>query len=125
MSKGPCAKQRVQCHIVYPNGESYWGENECLTPQQNCLRGDLPSGEGYELCHEVCKQLGHAEAVAVREVLNNPEHVPVSSGGRAYLYGHTYFCKDCKAILHRAGVTELYVMGGAVELSELPPPSYK
>lgn len=97
---GPCAKAVVRCTIVSPNGNQFIGENVCQNPQPTCPR--LP-GEGYEKCTTICRQLGHAEAVAAYLAGDR------AIGGTAYLTGHTYACEPCKAALAAVGVFTIVI----------------
>jgi hypothetical protein len=103
MSNGPCVKQRVFCTIIAPNGQRWKGENYCVNPQSVCPRADMPTGVGYELCRDVCRQVGHAEVVAASLAGTGAQ------GATAYLEGHTYACDNCKATLKAAGVVEIIV----------------
>ncbi|WP_291732373.1 hypothetical protein [Leisingera sp. F5] len=91
-------------------GDYVVGENWCLNPQNSCPR--LPR-EGYEKCASVCRQIGHAEAVAVRLA---GEH---AAGARAYLEGHTYACQSCQEALFGAGVESLSVSPPPVKKDEV------
>lgn len=103
MKTGPCAKKRVICTIVAPNGQTrVTAENECLNPQPVCPR---EPGEGYEKCKSICQQFGHAEAVAVHLA----EIMGFAKGGHAYVEGHTYACRDCQERLFGAGVAALTI----------------
>lgn len=97
---GPCAKVRVRCTITTPSGEQFVGENVCQSPQDTCPREE---GEGYEKCQSICRQLGHAEAVAAYLAGD------AAKGGWALLEGHTYACDPCKAALASIGVTKIVV----------------
>ena len=97
---GPCAKTKVRCTIIAPNGDQFVGENVCQNPQTVCPRTD---GEGYEKCASICRQLGHAEAVAAYLAGDSAQ------GGTAFLEGHTYACDPCKAALLAIGVEEIVI----------------
>lgn len=103
--KGPCAKQRVICTIVAPDGRRWVGENECRNPQGACPRAGMPTGQGYELCKSVCEQIGHAEEVAATAAGRS------AVGGIAYIEGHTYACAPCKAALSEIGVHDILFVG--------------
>ena len=49
-----CAKQVVGAFAIVDN-VLYVGTNECLNPQKVCPREGMKTGEGYELCRDVCK----------------------------------------------------------------------
>ena len=102
-----CAKRRVLCKIELADGRSIVGENACLNPQQLCPRQDLPTGVGYELCKDVCKQVGHAEEVAVSLLREGDRPT------KATITGHNYVCDNCKSILRSVGITEVEVVFNA------------
>ncbi|MDP3328757.1 hypothetical protein [Parvibaculum sp.] len=97
---GPCAKTTVRCTLVTPSGERIVGTNECANPQAACPRAP---GEGYEKCQSICRQLGHAEVVAVMRAGER------ARGSRAYIEGHTYACMNCQHALFGAGVKSVSV----------------
>jgi len=98
---GPCAKQTVTATLISKSGRRYVGSNYCLNPQTVCPRGDLPSGVGYELCVDVCQQVGHGERVAIR--LAGADAL----GSTIYVEGHTYICELCQQDAAQAGVERL------------------
>ncbi|WPP05491.1 hypothetical protein [Methylocella tundrae] len=103
MSRGPCAKQIVRATIVAVDGSRFVGENDCANPQPVCPRKDLPTGVGYELCHDVCGQSSHAEIAALKAA------GAAARGGAIYLEGHSYACENCRAACLAAGIARIYV----------------
>ena len=101
-----CAKQVVTATMVTPAGEQFVGENVCRRPRPVCLRAGLPTGVGYELCRDVCDQIGHAETVALALAGER------ARGAGMYLSGHTYACGACQAACEGAGIVEI-VIGAA------------
>lgn len=101
---GPCAKVRVFCTLVHPDGRRWSGENVVRRPQPVCPRGDLPSGTGYALCRDVCDQVGHAEVVALAAAGAD------AAGCTAYVVGRDFVCYDCQAQLVASGVRR-FVLG--------------
>lgn len=97
---GPCAKATVRCTLVTAAGEHIVGTNHCENPQAVCPRAP---GEGYEKCASICRQVGHAEVVAVNLAGAR------ARGARAYLEGHTYACMACQHALFGAGVISFSV----------------
>ena len=89
---GKCAKQPVIAVIKSIKDEFYFGLNSCDAPQETCPRGDMPSGEGYEMCKDICKQTNHAEVNACIFAGES------AKGATLYLIGHTYCCDHCKKI---------------------------
>lgn len=96
-----CAKKRVTCFITTKDCDVFVGENTCENPQSTCPR--LP-GEGYEKCHTICQQHGHAEIMA----LLNAGQADLK-GATAELYGICYSCKPCAKALKDAGIKELTI----------------
>jgi len=97
-----CAKQTIVAVIV--NGTDYWvGTNWCRYPQRVCPRGDLPSGEGYELCKSVCGQEHHAEVDACFKADTG------ARGADLYLIGHSYCCDNCKIIMDLFGIKNIHI----------------
>jgi deoxycytidylate deaminase len=101
--KGPCAKQTVTATIIAENGDTYLSTNYCLNPQVSCPRAGLLTGEGYELCKDICRQVGHAEVNAITLAGVN------AVGATLYLKGHTYACDGCKQAAKEAGIKEIVI----------------
>lgn len=100
---GPCLKQTVRATIITPDGEWFIGTNHVENPQPSCPRADLPTGVGYELCRDICRQPAHAEVNALFEAGYR------ARGATLYLEGHTYACEPCKAACAAAGITEIVI----------------
>ena len=98
MKPGPCAKLTTTATITTKDGKKFVGQNWCANPQEKCPRGDMPTGEGYELCREVCQQIGHAEVVAC--FIAGPH----AKGAELELEGHHYFCDNCLKIMVKYGI---------------------
>lgn len=98
---GPCAKQRVFCTIIASDGTSYTGENYCENPQPVCPRAE---GEDYTKCRVICKQVGHAEEVALSLAGES------ARGSEVVLTGHDYYCPSCQMKLFDAGVQHISVL---------------
>jgi hypothetical protein len=99
---GRCVKQEVVA-VIHNNGKFWIGRNDCLNPQYKCPRGDMPSGQGYDLCKTVCKQIGHAEEVACKEAGEEAE------GGELVLFGHNYCCDKCVNIMKEHKLKGYYI----------------
>lgn len=96
-----CPKQRVKATLVLPGGRVYVSENHIQDiPVSGCPRKDLPHGEGYHFCKEICHQAGHAEE-NVLQMAKGRE----MTGGVIYLEGHTRLCSNCARLCSDAGVT--------------------
>lgn len=100
---GKCAKQEVIAIIVNKN-KVFKGTNNCLNPQEICPRKDMESGEGYELCKDICQQTNHAE---VNACINAGE---AAKGSTLYLFGHSYCCDNCKRIMSEYGIKEVIII---------------
>lgn len=98
-----CAKQTVTATIIAADGRRFVGTNYALAPQPSCPRGDMPSGQGYELCVSVCQQKAHAEVNAIAEAGDQ------ARGAVLYLEGHSYVCAACTAACAAAGIAEFIV----------------
>jgi hypothetical protein len=102
---GPCAKQRVIAEIVTPDGARFYGENLCENPQKECPRTGLPTGVGYEMCRDICRQNSHAE---VHAIVNAGA---AARGATLILHGHSYACDKCKAAAKKAGIIKIEISG--------------
>lgn len=92
---GPCAKQRVTCHVyLHDDGRTFVGENLCVNPQQACPR---TPGEGYRKCFSVCGTIGHAEEVALRQM--RLAGFGPSDVRAVEIRGHYGPCASCHALL--------------------------
>ena len=99
----PCLKQQTYCLIVRENGKTYSAFNSCDVDGDICprVKANCPSGTGYELCKST-----HAEANAAAISAIDKEYP-----GEAYLWGHTYACKDCQEALTAVNVNTIHLMG--------------
>ena len=100
MKNNLCAKQTTIAVIVKEN-RFYVGTNWCETPQKECPRKDLPSGEGYEMCRDICHQNAHAEVDALLKAGTD------ARGGTLYLIGHTYCCDNCLKAMQEYGIEKV------------------
>lgn len=98
MRAGPCAKRRVRCTIVAPDGRAVTGENWCENSQPTCPR---KPGEGYDKCHAICMQVGHAEEVALDMARAEGFRL---EGAIAVIAGHEHVCGGCQGALKSAGI---------------------
>jgi len=102
--KGKCAKVTTIA-IIVNNGEYWVGTNWCEIPQETCPRDEqgFKTGEGYELCKDVCLQRYHAEIDAcINAGLN-------AKGADLYLIGHYYCCDDCKKVMKEFGIKNIHI----------------
>lgn len=98
-----CAKTRVRCTLHTLDGDSIVGENDCLNPQETCPRDAF---EGYDKCHSICKQIGHAEEVALAKAKAAGVNV---KGAAALVEGISHVCRSCQEKLYDAGVAWISV----------------
>jgi len=99
---GICAKQTTIAIIT--NGNKFWvGTNECKNPQDKCPRKGMKTGEGYELCKQICKQEFHAEVNACMKAGIG------AKGATLYLIGHYYCCEGCKRVMDEFGIAEVII----------------
>lgn len=98
-----CARQ-LTVAIIVNKGKFWVGSNSCDNPQKRCPRGNMPTGIGYELCKDICKQTGHAEENACRAAGKS------AKGGTLYLIGHTYCCHKCMKIIKRSGIIKVVIL---------------
>lgn len=99
-----CLKQIVKATVVSTSGQMFTGFNH--TTKDNggvCPRADMRSGEGYDLCRDVCGQSGHAE---INALLNAGEQ---ANGGVIYIEGHTYACDACKSKCDEYGIVSIII----------------
>ena len=104
-----CAKQVVTA-IIYADGKEIKGENWCENPQSECPRKDMPTGEGYELCHDICKQHSHAEVDACEKAGD------LAKGADLYLFGHYYSCEGCISVMKRYGIKTVHIINKSITL---------
>jgi len=105
----PCVKQTVYCCIVSACGtKTAFGTNWGTVKVDECPRGNLPSGEGYEMCKEICKQQFHAETDAIENAMSSSNFE--LRGATLYLTGHTFMCDDCLYAARCAGIKKAYCL---------------
>jgi deoxycytidylate deaminase len=68
-----------------------------------CPREGMKTGEGYEKCKDICKQVNHAEVDACNHARGR------AHGGTLYLIGHSYACNNCIEIMKKYGIKELVI----------------
>lgn len=102
-SKGKisCVKRPVFCVIVTKKEEYIFGSNWMNNPVIECPRANLPTGEGYHLCKEVCDQTFHAELDALSKACKLEV---ITWGASLYLTNHTYCCNNCINAMRASGI---------------------
>jgi len=86
-----------------------------LHKERLCVRRALkiPSGEKYWLCPGCASSKEHAEARAVRDVIQKRHD---ARGAELYLWGHWWACKPCWDSLLSLGIERIYLMEGSERL---------
>ena len=102
---GPCVKQTVTATVMATNGDLYIATSHCMRPQVICPRAEMPTGEGYHLCRDICLQPAHAELNALAFAGMR------AIGAKLIVEGHTYACNSCEVGARAAGVVTLVVNG--------------
>mgnify|MGYP003740357159 CR=1 FL=1 len=101
-----CAKQTTVAIVMKDGCFISMGTNNIMNPVFSCPRIEqgCKTGEGYNLCKEICEQKGHAEEVALTQYPQG-----VYKGATVYLIGHTYACKECIDLMRSSGINELII----------------
>lgn len=89
------------------NGSEIHKLQGCERKKQN-----IPTGEGYELCNG-CHPENHAEQKAITFV---QESALLVEGADLYLWGHWWCCESCWEAMIEAGIGNVYLPEGAVDL---------
>ena len=107
---GECNKQTTVAIVV--NGPRHFiGSNSCKDPRINgCPRDafNMPSGEWYFYCTDVCKQKYHAEVDAIRKAGKH------AKGATLFLVGHNRICNDCREAADKAGIERIIIVGDII-----------
>lgn len=113
-----CAKQKVGAVVVSKDGTVIGlGNNDTTETFDVCPRdtAGCVSGQGYEMCHDICGQNFHAETAALvymgslrAKVFGSVNFHDTS----LYLYGHWYCCANCLEEIAKAGITRVYTLDG-------------
>lgn len=101
----PCLKQTVKAIIVTQDGQRILGSNAINNDVDICPRvvENMPTGEGYHLCKDVCNQNEHAEVTAIQNAKKQGMDI---QGATLMLTGHTYCCDNCISSMKEAGITK-------------------
>lgn len=84
------------------------GLDYCPRTQRGC-----EFGKDYDPCRAVCRQHGHAEAVAICEAQSAGHDL---SGADLYLDGHWSPCEDCAELIEKAGIAKVCIRKDAKKL---------
>lgn len=112
--KSGCVKQATGAVIVVNNEIVARGANSGLKIKI-CPRvlNKCPTGVGYNLCKNICRQTGHAETVCVD---NFKKSNFFGQPAELYLYGHWWCCEPCWNAMIEAGINTVYLTKNATEL---------
>jgi len=78
-----------------------------------CPRWGSLTGHNYGPCKDICKQEGHAEAVAVKNMI---EHQTDYQNADLYLYGHWWCCHNCWESMIKGEIKNVYLLDKSFEL---------
>jgi deoxycytidylate deaminase len=102
---GGCVKQPTAA-VVVKNGKIIGQGTNAGIRVLECPRWGSPTGTNYGPCKDICKQEGHAEAMAVKNALKKDHDI---QGADLYLYGHWWCCQNCWETMIRAGIKDVYL----------------
>lgn len=101
-----CVKQPTGAVIVKEHKIIGRGTNAGIKMAE-CARWGSPTGTNYGPCKDICRQMGHAEAMAINDAIKNGFD---SRGASLYLYGHWWCCQNCWQAMIKAGIKEVYLL---------------
>lgn len=107
-----CAKQSTGAVIV-KNGKIISRGTNAGKLVLECPRWGSPTGENYGPCKDICKQEGHAEAMAVKDMM---AHQTDYEDADIYLYGHWWCCRDCWESMIKGKIKNVYLLDKSFEL---------
>lgn len=79
------------------------------------------TGTDYQYCKDLCKQGGHAEAMAVADAKNKEINI---SGADLYLWGHWWCCEPCWNSMTKAGIRDVYLEKGSENTNQITKKAY-
>lgn len=105
-----CLKQSVYAMITTVDGQVVYGSNKMLNDVEVCPRetAGCVSGEGYDMCKDICAQNAHAEPDAIQTAIKAKLNI---RGATLTLVGHTYCCDDCTRQMKLHGIKLVNIMG--------------
>jgi len=106
----PCLKQSVIALIISKDNKEVFGSNHINAEISTCPRVEkgCKTGEGYEMCKNICQQNFHAEVDAIQNA--KKENVELKNA-TLYLYNHSYCCVNCIDNMKFAGISKCIVLG--------------
>lgn len=113
----PCLKQSVVALIVSQSNKESFGSNHINTEISVCPRVEkgCKTGEGYEMCKNICFQNFHAEVDAIEVAKKNNIDL---KNATLYLYNHTYCCDNCISKMKESGITRCIVLDDSSVIRE-------
>ena len=101
-----CKKQTTVAIIMKDSQFISMGTNEIHADIDVCPRVSqgMKTGEGYDLCKNICHQRRHAEVDACMKA-----GIKRAQGGTLYLIGHAYCCEDCKKVMLEYGIINVII----------------
>lgn len=97
----PCLKRSVYAMVLCKDGKEVFGSNWIANEVISCPRAELPTGQGYNLCREVCGQQHHAETDAIARCVAADV---ITLDAKMYITGHDYCCDNCLAAIKSSGI---------------------
>jgi deoxycytidylate deaminase len=107
-----CVKQSTGAVIV-KNGQIIGRGTNAAKLVLECPRWGSPTGENYGPCKDICKQEGHAEAVAVKDMM---AHQTDYQDADLYLYGHWWCCRNCWESIINGKIKNVYLLDNSFQL---------
>jgi deoxycytidylate deaminase len=74
------------------------------------VANNCPTGQGYELCKNICQQTGHSEPSAINNATKNGYE---TNGADLYLYGHWWCCQQCWDSMIAGGIKNVFLLENA------------
>jgi len=101
-----CLKQPVYVLLLTAKFKHFYGMNHInISDLAECPRKDFPTGQGYELCQNICHQGAHAEMNAINNALEAGVNL---HGSKVFIVGHDYCCEPCLRYMYQHGIQSAY-----------------
>lgn len=102
----PCRDKTIVAVLTHkPTGQKFYGTNGIKRDVGYCSRNEFNHrmNEGYDKCHNICRQEHHAEIAAL---LSAVRHVPNPPLNQCVIdvYGTYQVCNNCQMVLDKHGV---------------------
>lgn len=107
-----CAKQATGA-VIEKHGEIIGRGTNAGILMPECARWGSPTGQNYGPCKDVCHQEGHAEEMAIRDMMANAVDY---KGANIYLYGHWWCCQNCWKHIIDGGIANVYLLDNSWNL---------